>query len=284
MTKMNTKANTSIPPICDFKKYERLSPEVLEGFSVLQKHYNQQFNHFLSENWEGEVSCQTLPLQQNNPEQFIKSLPSPTVIAHIDISPYYRPLLVTLDASVARMAICNMLKQPVPDHNQHFILNALERALILKFIRHLLDLLNNCLEKIPMTFTIRHLSYNDGTQYQLKKHRIYLVCPILIEAPTNGMIHLALPFNNLHELQNLLPHQEIGKDPRAQTLIEKLPVEIRAVLATTKISSEDLHSLEPGDLLLFQQEASTHVELKVKNITIGEGEAGLVGQHKGVQL
>lgn len=282
---MNITNQQHLPPLCDFKKYERFSPEILGGLEQVQILFASKTAEALKKDWGLNILCRPLPLIQSTPRQFLNSLTSPSLLAQIDISPYYRPLWMALDASILAHAIAFMLKQPVNKHIYNEKLNSLERALALKFIRNLLDNLKACSEKFQqLSFTVRQLDYGDPKLRTATRYRGYLLAPLLIEGDSEGMLHFALPYDDLTELQDHLPNHDNNHQPLTNNNLQDFPVEVRAVMSMTKISSADLATLTPGDLLLFQQDASTRVELKVSDVTIATGNIGLVGEYKGVQL
>jgi flagellar motor switch protein FliM len=263
----------------DFTQPERLSRRQLRGLELIHQEAGSAMARKLSVGAVGQTEVQLQGISQMRAEDLVASLPQPTLVEILSLSPLTGTGILQLDLAPAFAIVNQLLGGRQNTDLPARPLTEVERVVLSDFIATLLECLAAAWHKmcafqlsVVSAADVAHVSQLGQPQDPVLAAQFQLTA-----AETQGGLTFALPILPLERAHMLdfgrseafqeTPHLDEGMlqslRKRRAALLAALPVRCRAVLATVPLTLADLSDLRPGDLLPLRPASDLSVEVVV---------------------
>lgn len=282
----------------DFRHPEKLSKEQIRGLQIIQQGVAGAMAASFSGRLRAPVEARLSALERGIYEEYVAQVGASSIVVIIDMSPLQGYAVAAFGVDVAFGIIDRLLggrgKRNAKALNRE--LTDIELALIrhigMDIARSLIDPWQRVTELTP-----------DVTELALGAQVLHVVPPseFVITAwyevrfaEQTGGISLCFPLTILEQIlprlsgQNIFenrPPRGAGKDARVQeSHLRPMSVGIRAFLGSARVPATDLASLQPGDVIVLDQEADDAVHVRVGDCDRFAGFPGTRGKRMALQL
>ncbi len=281
----------------DFKRPERISKDQMRALQTLHETFARNFSAFLSGFLRTIVEVRVASADQLTYAEFIAGLPNPTSFNLIDAPP--------LDGQIC-LEISPLILYPIIDrllggaNEEVFIpqrpLTLIETRLIQKILNRGMTSLKEAWETVrEIDFKLREMESNPHIVQIVPPNEVVIVIGFELKLGARaGTMGLCIPFTVIEALMEELSAQSWfqagrhrGDDQWGRLIADRLadaPLELRAMLAETTITVEDLHNLEVGDVIVTEKHASSPVTLYVGARAKFLAEVGRIKGHRAVRI
>lgn len=282
--------------IYDFKRPDKFSKDQIRTLQMMHEAFARLATTALSARLRTLVGVHVSSVDQLTYEEFIKSIPNPTTLAVIDMSPLKGNAVLEMDPSITYSMIDRLFGGKGKPINLSREMSDIERGVIERII---LRILNDLKEAWANVVDLRpRLS-----QFESNPQFVQIVPPndmaVLITLDTRvgeveGLTNLCIPYITLEPIISKLSAQywyssiRRGSSGDAVEAIKgrlsRAPVPVVAVLGYAPVSMGDLYGLKVGDVLKLNEAITAESTLFVANRPKFKCRPGMVGQKVGVQL
>lgn len=282
----------------DFRHPEKLSKEQIRGLQIIQQGVAGALAASFSGRLRAPVEARLSALERGIYEEYVAQVGASSIVVIIDMSPLQGYAVAAFGVDVAFGIIDRLLggrgKRNAKALNRE--LTDIELVLIrhigMDIARSLIDPWQRVTELTP-----------DVTELALGAQVLHVVPPseFVITAwyevrfaEQTGGISLCFPLTILEQILPNLSGQSIfenrpgrgaNKDTRVQEVhVRPMSVGIRAFLGSARVPATDLANLQPGDVIVLDQEVEELLRLRVGNCERFAGFPGVRGKRMALQL
>lgn len=277
--------------VYDFKRPERVSKDQMRALEALHEGFGRNFGAALSGYLRTIIEVNVANIEQLTYSEFIHSLPNPTCFNLLKAEQLEGQLCLEISPLIIYPIIDRLLggsnadlfipQRPLTQIEQRLVQRITDRA-----THHLSEAWTNL---TPVTFKVEDFESNPQLVQIVPPNETVVVVGFELKMGNRaGTMSLCIPYNVIEPIMGVLAAQnwfsyqkKTGQEDQQRKLTASLsnaPVEMRAFLAQTSISVNDLLSLQPGDIITTEKEQTAHVLIQVE----GKNKfVGMLGQFKG---
>src|SRR6476659_9258476 len=263
--------------VYDFKRPERVSKDQMRALEALHAGFGRNFGAALSGYLRTIVEVSVAHIEQLTYSEFSHSLPNPTCFNLLKAEQLDGQLCLEISPLIIYPVIDRLLggsnadlfipQRPLTQIEQRLVQRITDRA-----THHLSEAWSNL---TPVTFTVQDFESNPQLVQIVPPNETVVVVGFELKLGNRaGTMSLCIPYNVIEPIMGVLAAQnwfsyqkKSGHDDGARKLtknVQNAPVEMRAFLAQTTISINDLLSLQPGDILTTDKDQSADVLIQVE--------------------
>jgi flagellar motor switch protein FliM len=284
------KAQTDVQ-VYDFKRPERVSKDQMRALEALHEGFGRNFGAALSGYLRTIIEVTVAHIEQLTYSEFIHSLPNPTCFNLLKAEQLDGQLCLEISPLIVYPVIDRLLggsnadlfipQRPLTQIEQRLVQRITDRA-----THHLSEAWSNL---TPVTFTVQDFESNPQLVQIVPPNETVVVVGFELKLGNRaGTMSLCIPYNVIEPIMSQLSNQSWfsyqkkgGQEDGARKLTRNVghaPVEMRAFLARTTIKMEDLLSLQVGDIITTEKQATgdAFVQVEGKNKFHGQ-----IGQFRG---
>ncbi len=275
----------------DFKRPERVSKDQMRALEALHEGFGRNFGAALSGYLRTIIEVSVSTIEQLTYSEFIHSLPNPTCFNLLKADQLDGQLCLEISPLIIYPIIDRLLggsnadlfipQRPLTQIEQRLVQRITDRA-----THHLSEAWSNL---TPVTFSVHDFESNPQLVQIVPPNETVVVIGFELKLGNrSGTMSLCIPYNVIEPIMGVLAAQNWfsyqrkgGQEDHVRRLtknVQNAPVDLRAFLAHTSISLDELLNLRPGDIITtaknFAQEVLIQVEGRNKFL-------GLVGQFRG---
>lgn len=283
--------------IYDFKRPDKFSKDQIRTLQMMHEAFARLTTTALSARLRTLVGVHVSSVDQLTYEEFIKSIPNPTTLAVIDMSPLKGNAVLEMDPAITFSMIDRLFGGKGKPISLSREMTDIERGVIERII---LRILNDLKEAWANVVDLRpRLS-----QFEANPQFVQIVPPndmaVLITLDTRvgeveGLTNFCIPYITLEPIISKLSAQywysSIRRGSSGDAIesikgrLSKTPVPVVAVLGYAHVTMRELLTLSKGDTLPLEETISSEATLFVQNRPKFKCRPGLVrGSKMGVQL
>jgi flagellar motor switch protein FliM len=282
--------------IYDFKRPDKFSKDQIRTLQMMHEAFARLATTALSARLRTLVGVHVSSVDQLTYEEFIKSIPNPTTLAVIDMSPLKGNAVLEMDPAITFSMIDRLFGGKGKPINLSREMTDIERGVIERIV---LRILNDLKEAWANVVDLRpRLS-----QFESNPQFVQIVPPndmaVLITLDTRvgeveGLTNFCIPYITLEPIISKLSAQywysSIRRGATGDSVeaikgrLARTPVPVVAVLGNARISMRELRDLKPGDVLKLDQAITAESTLVIHNRPKFKCRPGLVGHKLGVQV
>ena len=277
----------------DFKRPERVSKDQMRSLEAIHEGFARNFGASLSAFLRTIIEVRVATIEQLTYSEFINSLPNPTCFNLLNA----RGLEGQLCMEISPLIVYPIIDRLLGGSNAELFipqrpLTAIEWRLVKKItdraLSHMTEVWANL---VDVEFSLAETESNPHLVQIVAPNEVVVVIGLELKMGTRaGTMTLCLPFNVVEPImgklatQSWLAYQRKASSGRQRervaTHLKAAEVGLRAFLASTSITVNDLLSLQPGDIIPTAKPASGELIVQVEN---KNKLAGRLYQHKGMR-
>ncbi|MCC6174143.1 MAG: flagellar motor switch protein FliM [Chloroflexi bacterium] len=279
----------------DFRRPDKFSKEHLRALRILHESFARILASSLTSYLSAGVQVKLTMLEQGTYDEYIDSLPTPTVIYVVGLSPLPGQAVVELNLPVATVLIDRLLGGPGAPSERTGDLTEIELALLKTIGQFILSSLREAWANVaPLRPTMQEpvMSPELAQFATMAEATVMLVLEVAL-LRTTGTISMCIPYQVLQPvLENLTSQVWMGgsrteSDDSDLDLSEQmgqvtLPISVE--LGTAELSVHSLLGLSEGQVIRLNTNANGSLVVRVDDQTKFLGQPGLSGKNLAVQI
>ncbi|HEY3426634.1 MAG TPA: flagellar motor switch protein FliM [Negativicutes bacterium] len=283
--------------VYDFKRPDKFSKDQIRTLYMLHENFARLFNTYLSGHLRALVHVNVASVDQLTYEEFIRSLPNPSVIGIFTMKPLKGNAILELNPNVVFSIIDRLFGGPGLPPDKPRPLTDIEEAIVRRVMNKALESFQEAWKQV-VTVEPRLEAIETNPQFTQIVPPNDMVVIITLQTKigqAEGLINLCIPYLVLESIMSKLTttfwvSSSVAKQASPehnnalQRKLEKTLVPVVIELGRTSITVQELLELTVGDVM--QLETGVEQELSV---TIGQKEKfkckpGLSGHKLAVQI
>ncbi|HEX4124579.1 MAG TPA: flagellar motor switch protein FliM [Tepidisphaeraceae bacterium] len=294
-------AGRSGPPVdvqvYDFKRPERVSKDQMRALEALHEGFGRNLGAALSGYLRTIIEVAVAHIEQLTYSEFIHSLPNPTCFNLLKAEQLDGQLCLEISPLIVYPIIDRLLggsnadlfipQRPLTQIEQRLVQRITDRA-----THHLSDAWSNL---TPVTFSVQDFESNPQLVQIVPPNETVVVVGFELKMGNRaGTMSLCIPYNVIEPIMGVLAAQNWfsyqrkgGQEDHLRKLtrnINNAPVQVRAFLAQTTISMNDLLSLQVGDVITTDKDRGRDVLIQVEGRNKFLGQVGEFRGNKAVRV
>lgn len=277
----------------DFKRPERVSKDQMRALEAIHEGFARNFGASLSNFLRTIVEVRVATIEQLTYSEFIHSLPNPTCFNLLNASPLEGQLCLEISPLIVYPIIDRLLGGStaelfIPQRPLTIIEWRLVKRITDRAMGALAEVWSNL---VQIKFELAETESNPHLVQIVAPNEVVVVVGLELKMGTRaGTMTLCLPFNAIEPVMNKLATQSwLAYQRKASsqkqrehiaTHLRSAFVEVRAFLAQTTMTVNDLLRLQPGDIIPTTKPAASDLILQVED---RNKFAGRLYQHKGAK-
>ena len=263
--------------VYDFKRPERVSKDQMRALEALHEGFGRNFGAALSGYLRTIIEVNVAHIEQLTYSEFIHSLPNPTCFNLLKADQLDGQLCLEISPLIIYPIIDRLLggsnadlfipQRPLTQIEQRLVQRITDRA-----THHLSEAWSNL---TPTTFKVEDFESNPQLVQIVPPNETVVVVGFELKMGNRaGTMSLCIPYNVIEPIMGVLAAQNWfsyqrkgGQEDHLRKLtknVHNAPVEMRAFLAQTAISLNDLLGLQVGDVITTEKDAGHDVLIQVE--------------------
>lgn len=281
----------------DFRRPNKFSKEHLRTLEMLHQQFSRHLSSFLSGYLRSHVNVELASVGQIIFDEFIRSIPTPTVLTVFDLLPLNGSAIMEANSSFIFPIIDVMFGGNGSNGDFNRELTDIEvqvtQKLMSKILEYLIPTWQNIYEITP---EVRSIETNPRLQQLYSPNEVVAVLTFSITLGENeqGMINLCLPYIMLDPViaklsvsrQFIRKFSSEGKDTSSDIVhwLDQCEIDITAMVGDTDITVQDFLQIELGDVLILNKNVNSDLNVFVgENLKFG-AQVGSRGDNLAIQI
>jgi len=281
----------------DFKRPERVSKDQMRALEGLHEGFGRNFGAALSGYLRTIVEVSVANIEQLTYSEFIHSLPNPTCFNLLKAEQLDGQLCLEISPLIIYPIIDRLLggsnadlfipQRPLTQIEQRLVQRITDRAM-----HHMSEAWSNL---TPVTFAVQDFESNPQLVQIVPPNETVVVVGFELKMGNRaGTMSLCIPYNVIEPIMGVLAAQNWfsyqrkgGHEDHLRKLtgnVQNSTVELRALLAQTSISVEELMSLSIGDVITTDKAVARDVLVQVEGRNKFLGQIGKWRGNRAIQI
>ena len=283
--------------VYDFKRPERVSKDQMRALEALHEGFGRNFGAALSGYLRTIVEVSVAHIEQLTYSEFIHSLPNPTCFNLVKAEQLDGQMCLEISPLIIYPIIDRLLggsnadlfipQRPLTQIEQRLVQRITDRAM-----QHLSEAWTNL---TPVTFSVADFESNPQLVLIVPPNETVVVVGFEVKMGNRaGTMSLCIPYNVIEPIMGLLNQQNWfsyqrkgSQDEHVRKLnrnVGHAPVEVRALLAATTMTMNELMGLEVGDVITTDKPVGKDVLVTVEGRNKFLGQIGQFRGNKAIQI
>lgn len=280
----------------DFRRPNKFSKDQLRTLQMMHDNFARILTSFLSGYLRFNISLQVSTVDQFTFDEFLRSIPTPTVLTIFSLQPLKGLAVMETNAYFLFPVVDLLLggSGKTPEKIREF--TDIELAVIKKLNAKILDKLGMAWQDVfPVTAKVEAIETNPRLQQVISPSEVVAVITFAaaIHGAAPGLVNLCFPYSLLDPMlarlasfyryaQTSPPGEEEIR--RLTHWLERAAVELTVVTGETEITVRDFLQLQVGDVLPLPRRVGEDMDLLVAGRKKFAVQAGTVGRMRAVQV
>lgn len=281
----------------DFRRPNKFSKDHLRTLEMLHQNFARLLSSFLSGYLRSSINIEVASTGQMIYEEFIRSIPSPTVIALLELTPLEGSVLMETNSQVVFPLIDLMFGGPGSSTDSIRELTDIEISVVRKLYGRMLEHLSMAWQDLfQIEPNIQGIETNPRMQQLYSPNEVValITFSVSLNDEPRGLINLCLPFivlepmmSRLSVRQQFLRQSSGPRDEDMKWLRHWLGysnVNIDVVLGDVDVTINDFLNLNTGDVLVLNRRLDQDLSLFVEGEMKFGVQAGRMNRKLAVQV
>lgn len=282
--------------VYDFKRPNKFSKEQIHTIQAIHENYARLLATYFSAHLRTIVQITVHSVEQLTYDEFIRSLPNPTILNIFQMDPLEGNAILEINPSITFTIIDRLFGGPGEAPEKIRDLTDIERIVIEKQVNRTLDILKEAWENIIQFKPKLDIIETNPlfTQIVSPTEMVVLISFRTQFGDNEGLINLCIPFIVLEPIINKLSAHfwfaGTAKEATQESIqkiknrIEKAAINLSAVLGKAGIEVRELLELQPGDVILLDSKVTDQIDIMVGSKRKFKGSPGVIGSKTAVQI
>jgi flagellar motor switch protein FliM len=285
----------------DFRRPDRFDQAAVRSLEAAHEIFTRRVASAWGAALRGVVTLELAAVDQVTYDDYVRSLPTPALIAVLTLEPLPGPVIVDCTIELALQLLDRMLGAggSVPDAVTARRPTDLESAVLDDLVRRMLPGLEETLAAfLPVTGGLAGIEYNPQLVQAAAPSDTVLLLTFLVRATqgfaAEGMLTVCYPAGVATALVDRITSLLRADAPGAEVdavwrgalaaALEDVPVELSVSLDETPVPARDLAALQVGDVLRLDHRIDRPVRGLVEGREVVRGHLGRRGRRLGLQV
>nr|MDA8224155.1 flagellar motor switch protein FliM [Desulfitobacterium hafniense] len=282
--------------VYDFKRPNKFSKDQIHSLHNIHENYCRGLTTFFSGNLHSVVESAVLSIEQITYDEFIRSLPNPTVLALYSLSPLEGTVLMEVSPALTFAVVDRLLGGQGEGAEKNRDLTEIEKTIIENRLRQMILISEEAWAEVyelkPQFLSME--SNPQFTQIVAPNEMIVLITLEVRIGEAVGMINICIPYLVLEPILDKLStfflfssQAKVSSPEQVQAIRKKIEwakVEMVVYLGTSEILVRELLDLSKGDVIPLNQSVQESLPIYVGEFMKFKSVPGLNGEHLAVQI
>lgn len=280
----------------DFRRPDKLSKEQMRTLQMIHENLVRLLTTTLSTKLRSMVDFEVASIEQLTYEEFIRSLPEPTIIGISELKPFNGQFIFEINPDIGFVIIDRLFGGIGKTFNKTRAFTDIEKVVLRKVINWFLSGFPEAWENIiRVEPQLREIESNPQFIQVVPSNDMTILITLQAKiADAEGLINICIPYILIEPIVDKLNAQQMFSNTRQEQTtqhikalkkrIEKAKIDLYAELGTAVLTVSDLLYLHPGDVIRIDKAANEMIDLKVGNQVKYKGIAGAHRKHMAVKI
>jgi flagellar motor switch protein FliM len=280
----------------DFRSPQKFSKDHLRTLELIHDNYGRIISSYLSAQLRNNVKVKIESIQQITYDEFIHSIPNPTVLTIFKMPPLSGSILFETNPQFAFQVIDILLGGMGDRKIKTKDFSDIDKNILKKVNAGLISNLKLAWEDVlDVQPEIEALETNPALNQTLAPNEPVALITFSVELMnTNNFINICIPYLSIEKVLDKLVVQywfrendeDIVSESRSK-LKERLnivSVPLTGILGSTNITVDEFLQLTEGDVITLDNSSDSPVKVLVEGQLCYTGIPGTIGKNKGIQI
>lgn len=261
--------------VYDFRRPSKFAKDQINTLQVINENYARSLGTFLSAQLRTPVQIEVLSVEQLTYEEFIRSIPNPTILNIFSLYPLDGNSIMEINPNLGFALLDRLLGGPGSSLPRVRGLTEIEQTVIERIVQRMLDYLEEPWGGIiELSPSLERMETNPQFTQLVSPSEIMML--VSLEARMGevvGLINICIPFLVLEPImERLTVHYYYSTTTKPTTpeniaairhKLDKTLIPVRAVLGRASITVEELLGLNVGDVIPLERKIREPLEVVV---------------------
>lgn len=281
----------------NFKRPNKFSKDQLKTLQFIHENFARLVSTMLFGKLRTRASVAVASVEQMTYDEFIRSVPNPTIMNIFQINPLEGKSLLEISPQLVFYIIDKLFGGPGITNFKPRPLTEIEEIVVSRLMKEMLDhkieSWENIIDINPIFDTLE--TNPSFTQIVSPTEMIILITMnIQLGEELEGFMNICIPCYSLEPIANKLNAKYwYGSESKSQTpdiltslnkKVKMTEMEVSALLGETYISIRELLDFRVGDVINLEKNLEGEIDIAVQEKKKFKGKIGLVGKSIGVQI
>lgn len=280
----------------DFRRPDKLSKEQMRTLQMIHENLARSLTTILSTQLRSMVDFNVASIEQITYEEFIRSLPEPTIIGISDLEPFKGRFVFEINPDVGFAIIDRLFGGFGKSIFKSRPFTDIERVVFRKVITWILRGFPEAWENIiRVKATLQDIESNPQFTQIVPSNDMTILITLMARIGDNeGLVNICIPYNMIEPIVPKLNAQQWFSNTRSEqttqhinTLknrIKRTSLNIYAEMGGANLSVKELLYLQVGDVVQFNQKSNEPIDLRVGNYIKFRGIPGNSNKHLAIKV
>ena len=282
--------------VYDFKRPNKFSKDQIRSLQNIHENFCRGLTNYFSGNLHAVAESTVLSIEQITYDEFIRSLPNPTVLGLYSMNPLEGTVLIEMSPSLAFTVVDRLLGGQGQGAEKNRDLTEIEKTIIENRLAQMIFISEEAWSEV-YELKPQFVSMETNPQFTQIVAPNEMIVLITIEVKIGeevGMINICMPYLVLEPILDKLStfflfstQTKVSSPEQVQAIrrkIEWAKVELVAFLGHSEILVRDLLDLAKGDVIPLNQSVQDPLPIYVGEFMKFKSIPGLYGEHIAVQI
>ena len=283
--------------VYDFKRPNKLSKDQLRTLRMIYEGFGRLVSTEISTQLRTMVKIDVTSIEQLSYDEFIRSLPQPTVMGICDFHPFNGEFIIEINPKIALAIVERIFGGGESNENvEGREFTDIEEVVLKKINKHILNSFGEAWENVAdLRPRLRELESNPQfTQIVPSNDMVILATFDTQIGDTEGLINICIPYIVLEPLVSKLSAQYWFATSMSESKSENLSdlkkrlgraqLKVEAMLGSTTVTINQLLNLNKGDVLRLNSKTEQDLTLRVDGRDKFRAKAGKKGSKVAVEI
>ena len=281
----------------DFRTANRFPKEQMRTFHVVFETFSQLFTNRLSSILRVSCECEILSIEECSYSEFNNSLPTPVLLAVMEVSPMHGSLLTQLSPEFAYMIISRLFGGGTAGENSKQF-TEIELALLERVLRQAATVFDEAWDKVvTLTTQIERIETSPQfAQITAPNEPVAVVILSVKMGEETGLMSVCIPHTATQPVATQLNTRlwfssgtrDDGRGEERMALLQQkllqTPIPVTAFFEQTPATVSDIVNLKVGDVIKLDHAVDQPLTIKVHHIPKFKASIGTLGHKYALQI
>ena len=280
----------------DFRRPDKLSKEQMRTLQMIHENMARLLTTILSTQLRTMVDFEVASIEQLSYEEFIRSLPEPTIIGIADLKPFNGQFIFEINPDIGFVIIDRLFGGLGKSFDNLRAFTDIEKVVLRRVINWFLSGFPEAWENIiRVEPKLREIESNPQFIQVVPSNDMTILITLQAKiADAEGLINICIPYIMIEPIVDKLNAQQWFSNTRQEQTtqhikalkkrIERAKIDIFAELGGTSLTVTDLLYLQTGDVIKLDKATNEKIDIRVGNQVKFKGLAGAHRKHKAVKI
>ena len=280
----------------DFRSPQKFSKEHIKALEHIYDNFSKHFSNYLSAQVRKNVKIEIKSVEQVTYAEFINSVPNPTVLAFLKMSPLQGSLVMDMNSKFSFQILDTLLGGNGERENLNKELTEIDKNILLQ----VLEWVSECFEVswkeyIPVKVEVEFLETNPGVNLTLSHNEPVALLSFSAEFNNSvSYLNLCIPYLTVEKVIDKLivkykfdnDSSNLLEDTKEQIMegLSGVEVPVVAEIGKTIITVDDFLKLVIGDVIKLDNLCQDPIDVLIDEKRCFIAKPGIMGKNLGIEL